>query len=168
MKFNEGQAIRIAGLGFIIYSDYAVEKFEEGEDYLEDFFLDGDNVVESINKGEIIGIATGSSGECVFKFLDGEPDGEYWAGHDFSFQVPINVKGGRIIIRDLYDMLEWTSEVPMEQTLEVEDGLYSIIVVGSLQNLGNCIRTKDINLYLVRDEDAFLAQWKSIPRLHNM
>lgn len=75
------------------------------------------------------------------------------------------MEGGKIIIRDLYDLLTWTKEVTSNQVLEVEDELYSIIVVGSLQDVDYCLRTKDIYLFLVKDDDAFMAQWNEIPCL---
>lgn len=167
MEFNKKEEIEIDGLGFIIYSEGAISHINEGENYLESHFMDGEEVVDSINKGEIIGISTGSSGECVFEWIEGEPKPEFYESHDFAFQVPINVTGGKIIIRDLYDLADWTKEPPVNQVLEIEDGLYSIIVVGSLQSVDYCLRTRDIYLFIVRDEDAFLAQWDTIPSLFN-
>lgn len=165
MEFNKKEEIEIDGLGFIIYSEGATNHIKENENYLENSFTRGKDVIGSINRGEIIGISTGSSGECVFEFREGEPKPNFYENHDFAFQVPLNVEGGKIIIRDLYDLLNWTKEVPSNQVLEVEDGLYSIIVVGSLQDVDYCLRTKDIYLFLVKDDDAFMAQWNEIPCL---
>lgn len=65
---NKDIMIQIDGLGIIIYSPFSVAHINEEEDYLTQKYMTPQQVADHVNRGTIVGIATGENN--VFRSTD--------------------------------------------------------------------------------------------------
>lgn len=162
MKFNEKKEYCLTGLGFILYSDGAVAHIKEGEDYLEAHFWDGSKVVQSTNEGKIIGVSS-QPGDFIFEFREGGSTKEEWESYDIVMPLSIEIKGGRLLLDDLYSLMDWTSDDTYKLTIELEDGLYSILLLSNVPESNILGDNQEVIMYIEKDEDALQLEWYTLP-----
>jgi hypothetical protein len=163
----EGRQIRmdIAGLGIVFYSPKNVEHIREGDDYLQANYLTDKQVQSHIQKGSLVGFGTGSPGVFVLTFHSGYPTNAFVGESDFKLRLGLHCVGGIVCFRDLYDLMQWTSECPPEQALELEDGVYHVTLCSNRPESGIIGDTQVIHVYL-QELDSFPALAKGgIPHL---
>lgn len=123
--------ISIAGLGIIIYSPFAVAFICEGEDYFSSTFHDPANVAAHAMRGDILTFCTGSGSDFRLVVYDGLLDEVRLLLSEFKLRLCLDVRGGQVCFRDLYDLLDWTALCPASQQIELADGFYSVTVYSS-------------------------------------
>ena len=74
---------------------------------------------------------TGSPGTFQLRFADGPPDEATVAAAEFKLRLGLQVRGGMVCVRDLYDLMEWSAECPAAQQLPVVDGWFRLTVFSS-------------------------------------
>lgn len=116
----------IAGLGIVFYSPKNVAHIPEGSDYLQTHYLTEEQVQAHIQKGTLVGFGTGSPGNYLLKFASGYPANDVVRASEFKLRLGLHCVGGQVCFRDLYDLLDWTSQCPEEQILELEEGIYHV------------------------------------------
>lgn len=153
------------GMGFIMYADYAVKQIKKGEDFLSKNYWNPKDVAKQVNAGKIVGICTGTPGVYVLKIREGIPCNELRANTALKMRVSINVKGGMIYIRDLYDLMEWDAQCDESQTVKIEDGYYTVLLEGNMPNTGCFGDNQVIYMYFVKDEKFNETKFGGVPNL---
>lgn len=128
--------LEIAGLGIILYSPISAAHIEDGSDYLNESFWDPDDVARHLTEGQITAFCTGTPGTFQLRFNSGPPDEAALAEAEFKVQMGLQVHGGIVCVRDLYDMMDWTVECPPDQQLSVKDGWYLLTAYSSAPESG--------------------------------
>ncbi len=162
MKFNEKVNYHLTGLGFILFSEGAVANIEDGEDYLGEHFWDGENVVKSVNEGKIVGVNS-QPGDFTFEFREGGSTPEEWGSYDIVMPLSIEIKGGKLFLDDLYALLDWESENEYRLELELEDGLYSILLLSNIPESEILGDNQEVIMYIEKDDEALMLEWHNIP-----
>jgi hypothetical protein len=157
--------LTIDGVGIVLYSDGAVRDIPEGEDYLSKEYSQPSQVAEHIHKGDVVGFCTGSPGDYVLRFRSGYPDPEQDEQYPISARLAIAVDGGRLSAIDLYWLMEWSSDFPSEQQLEIEDGIYHITLLTRAPDSGIHGDNQEIYVFLNRLEAMPDLAWEGVPQL---
>jgi hypothetical protein len=118
----------IAGLGIIFYSPWAVQHITPGTDYLETNFLEARDIARHVNASSLTGFGTGGPGDYELVISGQAPNPEARAGAQYSVELGLDVRGGTVCFRDLYDLIRWEPECPPDQSLNFIDGFYRVTV----------------------------------------
>jgi len=141
-------ALTIAGMGIIMYSPVFAEHISEGEDYFTSHYSDERSVQEHIQKGTIVGFATGSPGIYVLKFHSGYPDDDLLKACDYKYRLGLTVSGGFICVRDLFDLIQWARECPQSHRLILDDGYYHVTLCSNRPPSGILGDNQVIDVYM--------------------
>ena len=158
-------ALEIVGIGIILYSPFAVTHIAEGEDYLSEHYTHEDQIQSHIQRGTIVGFGTCSSGEFVIHVLNGYPEDRVLDSHDFKLRLGIQVNDRTVLIRDLYDLMEWTADCPSEQKFELDDGFYHITLCSSTPVSGILGDQQDILMYFRPLDSMPALATRGVPEL---
>jgi len=150
--------LEIQGLGIVLYSPFSVRAIREGEDFLSKHYLHARDVIPHIEKGSIVGFGTGSPGIFNIDFFAGYPKEEFLNSQDFKLRLGLEVRNRTVCIRDLYDLMRWTTLCPKAQQIELEDGYYHLTVCSELPESGTLGDDQPIAV--------FLKQLEQLPELH--
>jgi len=164
-----GKSMRldIAGLGIILYSPRSASHIEEGQDYLESEYTTEEDVQRHIQAGSIVGFGTGLPGTFVLQFHGGYPEKRFLQGCDFKLRLGLACVERRVCFRDLYDLVDWTSECPPEQMIEMDDGIYHVTLCSNRPRSGRIGDGQMIHVYFQK-LDMFPALSKhGIPTLYD-
>lgn len=123
--------LELRGLGVILYSPPAVAHIPDGSDYLREHFWEPDDVARHVMDCQLTAFCTGSPGSYRLRFFDGRPDESVVQAVAFKLRLGLQVVGGAICVRDLYDLMQWSAECPPEQQIAIPDGWYRLTVVSS-------------------------------------
>lgn len=157
--------LQIQGLGFILYSPPAVAHIPEGSNYLQEHFWNPQDVVQHVTGGQLTGFCTGSPGDYQLRFHQGVPEEETLYAADHQLRVALQVHGGVICIRDLYDLMDWTPKCPTAQQLELPDGWYRLTVYSSTPDSGIVGDNQQIDLVFERTAEQPVMRWNDVPLL---
>lgn len=160
---NKEIKLYISGLGIIMYSDFAVSHIAEGEDYFSFNYQTPQQVVKHIYEGTIVGFCTSSPGDFILKFRDGYPEEADLQASEFKLRLGIEVKDGRICIRDLYDLMNWRAKCPDNQYVEVENGFYHITLYGDIPDTGIIGDDQVIYVYLNKLDSMPDLKYAGVP-----
>jgi hypothetical protein len=148
MQVGESMSLDVAGLGILFYSPEVMVAVAEGTDYLEDNYTTEEQVQSHIQRGTLVGFATGSPGRFALEFYEGYPNDEVLATSRYKLRLGLRCTGGVVYFRDLYDLLDWRHECPTEQQLQLEDGVYHVTLCSSLPASGILGDNQVIEFYL--------------------
>jgi hypothetical protein len=160
--------LTIDGMGFVLYSDCAVEEIEEGYNYFEKEFATPSQVASHIRKGDVVGFNTGGGGTYCIKFRAGYPNEEIDEKYPISIRLAIDVKGGRISIIDLFWLMEWSKVCPVEQQIPVDDGIYHVTVSTMKPKSGIWGDNQEIYIFLNKIKEMPQLRWSGVPQLFTM
>lgn len=163
MNINKEINLEIYGLGIIMYSDFAIAEIIEGEDYFSKSYQEPSDVERHIKNGTIVGFCTSSSGDYILNIKDGYPNDEELNLAKFKIRLGIEVRDNRIIIRDLYDLMEWKKEVDKSQIIELENGYYHITLYGDIPSTGILGDEQVINIYLNKLKEMPMINHIGVP-----
>jgi hypothetical protein len=156
----------IVGLGFILYSPPAVGHIHEGSDYLEEHFLESEDVARHVMACQLTGFCTGTPGSFCLRFLDGLRDENAVHVADFKLCLGLQVHSGVICVRDLYDLMEWVAECPSAQQISVADGWYRLTVYSSCPASDILGDNQVINIHLESMTEKPRLHWEGVPNLN--
>jgi hypothetical protein len=145
---NEEIYLRISGLGIIMYSGHAVSHIAEGEDYFSKNYMNPDQVLQHIYNGSIVGFGTGSPGDFVLKFHTGYPPEDQVKISAFKLRLAIRVTDNTIVVRDLYDLMDWRSQHRENQVVAAPNGIYHLTLLGDVPDSGILGDHQQIQIYL--------------------
>lgn len=158
-------ALDISGLGFILYSPPAVSHIPEGSDYLEKHFWQPDDVARHVMACQLTAFCTGTPGSFRLRFLEGPRDENSVDAADFKLRLGLQVHGGIICVRDLYDLMQWFAECPAEQQIPAADGWYRLTVYSSRPTSGILGDNQVIDIHLEPTTEKPLLRWEGVPNL---
>ena len=164
-KINIDIPLYIEGMGIVFYSFDAVKNIREGEDFLEQEYYDPDKVAKHIKKGDIVGFCTGSSGDYILKFREGRQTRKIDTSFQISIELAIVIKGGKLYIRDLFDLMDWTSKCDETQQIPLEDGIYDIILNTRIPESGIYGDYQEIYVFINKSNIMPDLQWEGVPQL---
>ncbi|MHC1686058.1 MAG: hypothetical protein AB6733_24540 [Clostridiaceae bacterium] len=164
-KINYDINLEIDGMGIIFYSDGAVENIKEGENFLRKEYENPDQVAKHIRKGDIVGFCTGSGGDYILKFRDGYPSEEIDERYPISIRLGIVIDGGRLCIKDLFELIDWDSYCPKEQQIQLEDGAYHITLNTRRPKSGIYGDYQEIYVFLNKLDKMPKLMWEGVPQL---
>ena len=154
------------GMGIVFYSDGAVKDLKEGYDYFQNEYSEPKQVAEHIKKGDVVGFCTGSGGNYTLKFRSGYPTIEIDEKYPIQIRLAINVEGDRIYIKDLFWLMDWYSDCPKEQQVEIEKGIYHITLCTVQPESGIWGDDQTIYVYLNRLDEMPQLTWQGVPQLY--
>ena len=155
----------IEGLGFILYSPTAVAHIEEGTDYLQHHFSDGADVARHVMECQLTAFGTGSPGTFVLRFIEGSPPEQVVEASTYKLRLGLEVHTGSICVRDLYDLIDWSSKCPPTQRLSLPDGWYRLTVVSSRPPSGITGDGQKIDIYFEPTDSKPQLRWEGVPTL---
>lgn len=155
----------VTGLGIIFYSKEGIPPISEEEDYLESSYTTVSDVLDHIYQGSLVSFCTGSPGAFTLNVVFSQPDEKLLEISDYRLRLWLNVKGGSVCFRDLYDLMEWDSECPDGQMIKVEDGYYQVTVCTSLPKSGVLGDGQTITLFFNRVNEPPKLKYNGVPLL---
>lgn len=155
--------LEIAGMGFIVYADFAVQKIKKGEDFLSEHYQRPEDVAKEVNAGRILGVCTGSPGTYILKVREGVPCDELSDNTKLKRRLSIKVKGGCIHFRDLYDLMDWDETCDEKQNVKMDDGFYTILLAGNIPNSGWRGDNQVIYMHFIKDREFSETEYKGVP-----
>jgi hypothetical protein len=156
--------LRIAGLGVILYSPFAVAHIRGGQDYLSEHYSDPADVARQVMDCGLTGFCTGSPGDYRVLLYDGPIDAAEREA-ERAIRLGVEVRDERLCIRDLYDLMSWTNECPSRQQLSVADGFYRVTAYTSAPRSGIGGDYQDIGLHFEAVPQRPLLRWDGVPDL---
>lgn len=157
--------LAVTGLGIILYSPHAVQHIPDRTDYLSTSYMTPEQVVPHILTGSIVGFCTGSPGSYTLKLLRGYPDPKLMDSYRHVIRLGIEVRGGNVCFRDLYDLMEWSASCPSEQTVALDDGFYHLTVCTNLPESGIAGDNQRISIWFNNLNSMPLLRYNGIPML---
>lgn len=155
--------LETSGMGFIIYADFAVKKIKRGENFLSEHYWKPEDVAKEVNSGGIVGVCTGAPGKYRLSIREGIPCDELWENSILRRRLSIKVTGGKIYFRDLYELMDWDERCDESQTIKIEDGYYTMLLMGNMPNDGSFGENQVIYLYIYKNDTFCEPQYKGVP-----
>lgn len=144
---NKDIELSIDGMGIAIYSNGVMSGIEEGADFFATNFAQADKMSEHIRKCDITGFCTGSGGDYSLKKREGYPDAETDNNYPVSIRLGLEVKDSKVSFVDIFRLMEWNSDIPEEQQIDLEDGFYHMTVLTRLPGSGYWGGDRTIYIY---------------------
>jgi hypothetical protein len=157
-------SLEIAGLGFVLYSPFAVAHIAEGENYLRTHFWEPEAVAEHVNACTLTGFCTGSPGRYRLVLLDRGASAEEENQAAMKLRLGIEIRDGVMCVRDLYDLLDW-SACPMEQQVPLRDGFYRLTVLSDPPERSFIGDNQRIAIYFERMPEKPIIRHAGVPNL---
>jgi hypothetical protein len=155
----------VSGLGIVFHSPQAARHIAEGWDYLASNYTTEEQVQSHIQEGSIVGFGTGSPGTFILRFHTGYPDEEYLQKCDFKLRLGLECRGGLVCFRDLYELMDWRADCPLDRTLELEDGYYHVTLCSNRPDSGVLGDSQEIQLYLQKLSEFPKLAREGVPTL---
>lgn len=164
-NFNIDIPVYIAGLGIVFHSGGIAKTIPEQYDYLRNEYWEAAKVAEHIRKGDMVGFCTGSPGDYILKFRPGYPDASIEKAYPIGIRLGICVDDGKIYIRDLYELMEWSKECDENMQIELENGIYHITLQTQIPESGIVGDNQIIYVYLNELDEMPQLMWQGVPQL---
>lgn len=164
-KIYKDIEIYIDGMGIVIYSNKAMNYVNEGEDFFTNEFSTPEKVVKHINKGDIVGFNTGTGGKYNIKVREGYPNYDINNKFPISIRLAIDIKGNIISFIDVYWLMEWSNDIPEEQQIFVDDGIYHLTILTRKPISGIWGDDQDIYIFMNKIENMPKLSWSGVPQL---
>lgn len=153
------------GLGIIFYSAFGVAGIKEGEDFFSTTFQHPDEVADHVIRGDIATFCTGSGGNFKLVVYDGRLDDQGLQEAEFKLRLCLEIRGGEVYFRDLYDLMDWTADCPSSQKMKMMDGFYRITVYSSTPQSGIIGDNQTIYLHFEKVAQRPALKWDGVPQL---
>lgn len=166
MKF-EGKDLHllIDGMGIVFYSPETNKNISEGYNFFEEEYSKPEDVAKHVRKGDVVGFCTGSSGEFILKFREGYPEEKLLAEYPVAIRLGIDIQDEKLCVIDLFWLMEWSSECPLEQTIPIEPGYYHITLCTRKPDSGIWGNKQTIFVFLNKLDSMPELNWPGVPML---
>ena len=166
MNFVEKDiTLETEGMGIVMYSPQTVKGIPEGYDYLSNEYSVPSQVAEHLKKGDMVGFCTGSGGNYILKVREGYPDNEMDEQYPISIRLGIDIQDNKMCFIDLFWLMEWYDDCPVEQSVELENGYYHITLLTRKPASGIWGDDQVIYVYLNRLSAMPELTWQGVPEL---
>jgi len=158
-------AMEIDGLGFVVYSPFAMSAVAAGDRFLMEHFNEPQDVAALVRAGVLAGFCTGSPGTYNLELVEGALDLPAIAGFPWFIRLALEVRDRTVCIRDLYDFSRWNPSCPAEQTFQLPDGFYRLTVGTSPTNSDYLGDDQDIIISFEPVAALPALTWEGVPFL---
>lgn len=166
MKFEEKDLnLLIDGMGMVFYSPETNKNILEGCNFFEEEYSKPEDVAKHVNMGDVVGFCTGSSGEFILKFRVGYPEETLLEEYPVVIRLGIDIQDEKLCVIDLFWLMEWSSECPLEQTIPIDTGYYHITLCTRKPNSGIWGNKQIIFVYLNKVDSMPKLAWSGVPLL---
>lgn len=166
MNFAEKDiTLETEGMGIVMYSPQTVKGIPEGYDYLSNEYTIPGQVAEHLKKGDMVGFCTGSGGNYILKVREGYPDNEINEQYPISIRLGIDIQDSKMCFIDLFWLMEWYDDCPVEQSVELENGYYHITLLTCKPASGIWGDNQIIYVYLNKLSAMPELTWQGVPEL---
>lgn len=153
------------GMGIVFYSPETIKDIPEGVDFFSNEYEKPEDVSRHIKKGDVVGFCTGSGGDFTLKFREGYPSNQILNEYPVCARLGIDIQDDKLCMIDLYWLMEWSSECPEEQTLNIEPGYYHITLCTKCPDSGIWGDDQTIYVYLNKLNEMPELNWPGVPQL---
>lgn len=115
----------------------------------------------------MVGFCTGSGGDFILKFREGYQDDRINNEYSVSARLGIEIKDDKLCMIDLFWLMEWSTECPKEQILNVAPGYYHITLCTKRPESGIWGDKQTIYVYLNKLDEMPELTWEGVPQLFN-
>ncbi len=166
MKFKE-QDIRLMtdGMGIVFYSPETNRDVPEGCNFFEEEYSKPEDVARHIKKGDVVGFCTGSGGNFMLKFREGYPKEDLLAEYPVVLRLGIDIQDEKLCVIDLFWLMEWSTECPLEQMISIDPGFYHITLCTKKPDSGIWGDEQTIFVYLNKLNSMPELTWPGVPQL---
>lgn len=166
-ELNKDIEISIDGVGIVFHSGGVASQIPEQYDYLHNEYWEATKVAEHIKKGDMVGFCTGSPGTYILQFRDGYPSADIEMEYPIGIRLGICVDNETIYVRDLYELLEWSSVCEESRKIRVKNGFYHITLQTKVPESGIVGDDQILYVYLNELDEMPKLMWKGVPQLLN-
>jgi hypothetical protein len=166
MKFQEKDIdLMIDGLGIVFYSPETNKNIPEGYDFFGEEYEKPEDVIKHIKKGDVVGFCTGTSGDFTLKFREGYPDEKILTEYPVALRLGIDIQDEKLCVIDLYWLMDWNSECPIEQIIPIDSGYYHITLCTRQPDSGVWGDEQTIFVYLNKLDSMPELKYLGVPTL---
>ena len=166
MKFEENDIhLIIDGMGIVFYSPKTNRNISEGCNFFEEEYTKPENVAKHIKKGDVVGFCTGTSGKFTLKFRAGYPEENLLEEYPVAIRLGIDIQDEKLCVIDLFWLMEWSIECPLEQVIPIDPGYYHITLCTRKPDSGIWGDKQTIFVYLNRLDSMPELAWSGVPML---
>ncbi len=166
MRFKEKDIhIMIDGMGIVFYSPETNKNIPEGCNFFEEEYSKPEDVARHIKKGDIVGFCTGSSGNFTLKFREGYPEENLLVEYPVAIRLGIDIQDEKLCVIDLFWLMEWGTECPLEQIIPIDSGYYHITLCTRKPDSGIWGDKQTIFVYLNKLDSMPELAWPGVPLL---
>lgn len=166
MKFlDQDVHLMIDGMGIVFYSPKTNQNIPEGCNFFEEEYTKPEDVAKHIRKGDVVGFCTGSSGNYTLRFRSGYPDEELLEKYPVAIRLGIDIQDEKLCVIDLFWLMEWSTECPLEQTVSIDPGYYHITLCTRKPDSGAWGDHQTIFVYLNKLDSMPELAWPGVPML---
>lgn len=157
--------LTIDGMGIVFYSPETNRNIPEGCNFFKEEYTKPEDVAKHIKKGDVVGFCTGSGGRFTLKFREGYPEETLLAEYPVAIRLGIDIQDDRLCVIDLFWLMEWSAECPLEQTISLEPGYYHITLCTRKPDSGIWGDGQIIYVYLNPLDAMPELAWSGVPML---
>ena len=157
----------IDGMGIVFFSPKTTKDIPEGIDFFNQEYSAPADVSAHLKKGDVVGFCTRSGGDFTLKFREGYPDDGIINDYSVCARLGIEIKDDKLCMIDLFWLMEWSTECPKEQILNVAPGYYHITLCTKRPESGIWGDKQTIYVYLNKLDEMPELTWEGVPQLFN-
>lgn len=157
--------LEIQGLGIILYSPFALAHVAEGQDFLTEHFWEPSAVAAHVMSCALTAFGTGGPGRYNLTFDDGPRDESAVRSAACAIRLGIEIRDGTLCVRDLYDLMEWSSDCPARQRVAFADGFHLLTVYTSPPPSGIFGDDQAITIHAEPVAERPRLRWTGVPDL---
>ena len=140
-----------------------MKRKKRDENYLAAHYSTPLDVAKEVNAGVLIVDCTGAPWHYRLSIREGIPCDELWENSILRRRLSIKVIGGTVYFRDLYELMDWDERCDESQTIKIEDGYYTMLLMGNMPNDGSFGENQVIYLYIYKNDTFCEPQYKGVP-----
>lgn len=166
MKLKEKDMhLTIDGMGIVFYSPETNKDIPASCNFFEEEYSKPEDVAKHIKKGDVVGFCTGSGGDFILKFREGYPKETLLAEYPVSIRLGIDIQDEKLCVIDLFWLMEWNTDCPLEQIVPIDAGYYHITLCTREPDSGIWGDGQTIFVYLNKLDAMPQLAWPGVPQL---
>lgn len=134
-------------MGIAFFSPKTMEYVECGSDFLNDEFINPEQIKEHLKKGDIATFCTGGGGDYIIHCLGGNPSDDIMNNYPITTKLVLEVKGGSFQFGDIFWLSDWDLDFPKEQIMSLDYGFYNISIFTYMPVSGCWGDNREIYIY---------------------
>ena len=105
------------------------------------------------------------SGKFTLKFREGYPEENLLTEYPVAIRLGIDIQDEKLCVIDLFWLMEWSTECPLDQIVPIDSGYYHITLCTRKPDSGIWGDKQIIFVYLNRLDSMPELAWPGVPML---